>query len=124
MNKFEAVSTGNIANTPINTKGLMSPSEKAAFDSQITDAVTPIVEEPLWETLGEEHWTDNRLGASIANNFHRVTRRMPVSGGHIYSVATYAMTYVRGVSDSSITETMQFVADSNTSSKARNFTKK
>jgi len=115
MSKFESVSTGNIANTPLKANSLMSPSEKAAFDPQITDAVTvETIEEKLWETISEERWTDNRLGSSIANNFHRVTRRMPVPGGYLYSVATYAMTYVRGVSDSSITETMQFVADTGT----------
>jgi hypothetical protein len=115
MSKFESVSTGNIANTPLKANSPMSPSEKMAFEPQITDAVTvETIEEKLWETISEERWTDNRLGSSIANNFHRVTRRMPVPGGYLYSVATYAMTYVRGVSDSSITETMQFVPDTGT----------
>jgi len=115
MNKFESISTGNIANTPLKTSSPMSPSEKAAFEPQTMDAmVVETIEDKLWETISEERWTDNRLGSSIANNFHRVTRRMPVPGGYLYSVATYAMTYVRGVSDSSITETMQFVADTST----------
>jgi len=115
MSKFESISTGNIANTPLKANSPMSPSEKMAFEPQITDAVAvEIIKEKLWETISEERWTDNRLGASIANNFHRITRRMPVSGGYLYSVATYAMSYVRGVSDSSVTETMQFVADPGT----------
>jgi len=120
MSKFESVSTGNIANTPIKANSFMSPSEKEAFEPQGLDTqAVETVEDKLWETLSEERWSDSRLGASIANNFHRVTRRMPVPGGYLYSVATYAMTYVRGVSDSSITETMQFVANAGTTTKAK-----
>jgi hypothetical protein len=120
MSKFESVSTGNIANTPLKANvGLMSPTEKAAFEPQITDSVTQSQPQPesAWETVSDERWADNRLGETIANKFQRVTRRMPVAGGYLYAVATYAMTYVRGVSDSSITETMQFVPETGVKAK-------
>lgn len=118
MSKFEAVSTGNIANTPIKANmGLMSPTEKAAFDSTDTFTAETPATETVWEVISDERWTDSRLGETIANKFQRITRRMPVTGGYLYAVATYAMTYVRGVSDSSITETMQFVPASHTKHK-------
>lgn len=118
MAKFETVTGGNIANSPLKGKTPMSPTEVAAFEvnSQITDAVTQASTEggPAWETISEEHWNDTRLGETISNKFHRVTRRMEVAGGYLYSVATYALTYVRGVSNCSVTETMEFVPEKTT----------
>lgn len=124
MNKFEGIVTGNLANTPLKANKLMSPTEVAAFNPAVTEEANKL--EPgeakpnlpttdPWETIGEERWSDPRLGESIVNKFHRVTRRMWLaeSGGYLYAVATYAMTYVRGVSDCSITESMQFVPGSN-----------
>lgn len=114
MAKFETVTGGNIASTPIKATSPMSPTEVAAFavNDQITDAVTQTSEQgPTWETISEERWVDTRLGETISNKFHRVTRRMEVTGGHLYSVATYALTYVRGVSNCSVTETMEFVPE-------------
>ena len=130
MNKFEAVSGGNIATTPIkNVAPIMSPTEKAAFAAP---EETPSGSETLaetsaqsstWEVLEDKKWSDSRLGENISNKFQRVTSRMKVPGGHMYLVSTYVMTYVRGVSDSSVAETMQFVPDS-CSAKTEGKTKK
>jgi len=114
MAKFETVTGGNIASTPLKPNVPMSPTEIAAFaqNDQITDAVTQAsTQGPTWEIISEEHWNDTRLGETISNKFHRVTRRMEVSGGYLYGVATYALTYVRGVSNCSVTETMEFVPE-------------
>ena len=114
MAKFETVTGGNIANTPLtpNKNAIMSPTEVAAFaptEEQVAGEKTAAPE--LWEIVCEERWVDTRLGETISNKFHRVTRRMEVTGGALYSVATYALTYVRGVSNCSVTETMEFVPE-------------
>lgn len=130
MSKFEAVSSGNIATTPIKTAApIMSPTEKAAFGAaeDSSSAVSAKAESSAtgttWEVIEDKQWSDSRLGENISNKFQRVTSRMKVPGGHMYLVSTYVMTYVRGVSDSSVAETMQFVPDS-CSAKAETKTKK
>lgn len=123
MSKFEAVSTGNIATTPLKAPNtIMSPTEKAAFAApvdQVEDLastsdsfVSAKPDDKLWEVLEDKRWRDDRLGENITNRFQRITSRTKVPGGHLYLVSTYVMTYVRGVSDNSVSETMQFVPDS------------
>jgi len=111
-NNFEAVVTGNLAETPINMKrGLMSPTEVMAFEKPETleEAEKISKFDSLWQTVSDEHWTEPKLGESISNAFRRITKKLPVEGGYLYSVATYAMTYIRGVADNSVSESIAFV---------------
>jgi len=124
-NNFEAVVTGNLAETPINPKrGLMSPTEVMAFEKPETleEAEKILKLDNLWETISDEHWTEPKLGESISNTFRRTTKKLPVEGGYLYSVATYVMTYIRGVADNSVSESITFVPFSDI--KLTNFTPK
>lgn len=116
MTGFQGIVTGNIASTPITKTANMSPTEIAAFDQNAALPSLPIdgtdstTNNNVWETLDTENWTEPGLTASVSNTFRRVTRRMPVTGGHIYSVATYALCYVRGGSANfSSSESLAFV---------------
>jgi hypothetical protein len=108
---FESIVTGNLAETPINNKRApMSPTEIMAFDKPVVaEQEAPAAESP-WQTVSEERWSEPKLGESISNTFKRITRKMPVEGGYIYSVATYVMTYIRGVADNSVSESLTFVS--------------
>lgn len=126
MSKFEAVTGGNIANTPIGRASNMSPSEMAAFNSStsetetaveptsLTEAMTTVyaTTEFKWETLEETSWNEPMFGQAINNHFRRITRRASVPGGHLYSVATYGLCYVRGTANSNTSETLTFVPNS------------
>lgn len=113
MNKFEAITVGNIASSPINSKSPhMSPTEKLAFATpvEVAEASLAEVQDAItWEPLSSEMWVEPRLGESVSNSIRRVTRRAAVEGGWLYAVATYSMTYVRGVADNSVSEALQFV---------------
>ena len=120
MPNFEAVTGGNIANTPVSSSAAyMSPTEKAAVEASIGSKKTtgipmkpnPVVETPgfAWETIAEETWSEPKFGDAISNFFRRVTRKAEVPGGHMYSVATYGICYVRGTANSNTSETLTFV---------------
>ena len=113
MSKFEAITVGNIASSPINNKSPhMSPTEKLAFATPVETAEESLAEVKdsiTWEPLSSEMWVEPRLGESVSNSIRRVTRRAAVEGGWLYAVATYSMTYVRGVADNSVSEALQFV---------------
>jgi len=124
MTQFEAVTGGNIANTPI-TRTNMSPSEIAAFGQPTADRqpTTEVLQEDnekvlyadskfSWETLAETTWNEPMFGQAISNSFRRITRRAAVSNGYLYSVATYGLCYVRGVANSNTSETLTFVPNS------------
>lgn len=125
MSKFEAVTGGNIANTPISRSTNMSPSEMAAFSQtgvEDTSSATATYEENAeivyanpefnWETLAETTWNEPMFGQAISNSFRRITRRAAVPGGYLYSVATYGLCYVRGTANSNTSETLTFVPNS------------
>lgn len=111
MTGFQGIVTGNIANTPITKTANMSPSEIAAFEannsSESTSATTTATD--CWELIDETSWSEPMFGQAISNSFRRVTRRMPVSGGYLYSVATYGLCYVRGTANSNTSESLVFV---------------
>ena len=117
MSDFTPVLTGNLANTPMGVAAVnqnLSPTELSAFQSKAQQVSSAAPAEGMWETLDEERWTEPKLGDSISNTFKRVTRVAQVPGGNLYSTCTYLMTYVRGVSDSAISETLIFVPDQGT----------
>ena len=119
MSEITPVFTGNIASTPIKApQPLMSPTEVAAFSPKAAPVETTSATISFCETVDEERWTEPKLGDSISNTFKRVTRRARIDGGSLYSTCTYLMTYVRGVSDSAISETLIFVPDSEASTEA------
>lgn len=129
MPNFEAVTGGNIANTPVSSAAAyMSPTEKAAVEAAAGSRKTtgipmkpsPIIETPgfAWETIAEETWSEPKFGDAISNFFRRVTRRAEVPGGHMYSVATYGICYVRGTANSNTSETLTFVPSATSSKPA------
>jgi hypothetical protein len=120
MSRFEGTTIGNLASTPVNAvAAYMSPTEKAAIEeangSKKTTGIpmkpTTIVETAgfAWETLSEETWSEPKFGDAISNFFRRVTRKVEVPGGYLYSVATYGICYVRGTANSNTSETVTFV---------------
>ena len=129
MPNFEAVTGGNIANTPVSSAAAyMSPTEKAAVEAAVGSRKTtgipmkpsPIIETAgfAWETIAEETWSEPKFGDAISNFFRRVTRRAEVPGGHMYSVATYGICYVRGTANSNTSETLTFVPSATSSKPA------
>jgi len=120
MSRFEGTTIGNLASTPVNTAAAyMSPTEKAAMEEVSgTKKTTGIPMKPTavvetagfaWETLSEETWSEPKFGDAISNFFRRVTRKVEVPGGYLYSVATYGICYVRGTANSNTSETVTFV---------------
>ena len=110
---FEAITVGNIANTPLSKTVPMSPTEIQALKQTIASegpADSETDTKPMWEIISEESWSEPRLGETISNSFRRITRKATVEGGSLYAVATYGLTYVRGVADCSVSEAIQFVA--------------
>jgi hypothetical protein len=115
MSDFQGIVTGNIASTPITKTANMSPTEIAAFSEPEPDApkYDAAMNTSAWEELDTESWTEPGLSASVSNTFRRVTRRMAVDNGYLYSVATYALCYVRGGSANfSSSESLTFVPNS------------
>lgn len=124
MSDFQGIVTGNIASTPISKSVNMSPSEIAAFEANQNSEQVISTQEEAWETLNETSWNEPMFGQAISNSFRRVTRRMPVCGGYLYSVATYGLCYVRGTANSNTSESLVFVpntenADNASKSKAK-----
>lgn len=116
MSDFQGIVTGNIASTPISKGVNMSPSEIAAFERKTQSE--PLPTEPvhapqdnseLWATMETTSWNEPMFGTAISNNFRRVTRKMEVPGGTLYSVATYGICYVRGTANANTSETLVFV---------------
>jgi hypothetical protein len=115
MSDFQGIVTGNIASTPISKTANMSPTEIAAFSEPKPDVpeYDAVMNTSTWEEVDTESWTEPGLSASVSNTFRRVTRRMAVDNGYLYSVATYALCYVRGGSANfSSSESLAFVPNS------------
>lgn len=125
MSDFQGIVTGNIASTPISKTVNMSPSEIAAFEkmkaepSPVTPAHAPQDDSDLWTTMETTSWNEPMFGTAISNNFRRVTRKMDVPGGTLYSVATYGICYVRGTANSNTSETVVFVPNTDTPAKTK-----
>lgn len=120
MAKFESVVSGNIASTPLNPNKnttIMSPTEVAAFEQPQPQAETPATPstEGAWELVSTEALPGNNFG--ITTNGTRQTRRLEVPGGHLYLVSTWYVSYVRGVADTSVAETVTFVPSAGKSKK-------
>ena len=103
--KFEAVVSGNLSETPLKTTGGLALAEPVVVQVE-TDTKE---DGDLWENLGERSWTEPKLGESVANSFRQTTRRMRVNNGYLYSTATCAICYIRGVAAVSTSEALQFV---------------
>ena len=126
MSDFQGIVTGNIANTPISKTANMSPSEIAAFEQAVTKQSMPTdpVHIPqdtseVWTPVETITWNEPMFGTAISNNFRRVTRKMEVPGGAIYSVATYGICYVRGTANSNTSESLVFVPSVENTSKSK-----
>lgn len=126
MSDFQGIVTGNIASTPISKAVNMSPSEIAAFERNAkqeplpTDSVhAPQDNSDLWATMETTSWNEPMFGTAISNNFRRVTRKMEVPGGTLYSVATYGICYVRGTANSNTSETLVFVPNTENTTKTK-----
>jgi hypothetical protein len=110
MAKFESVVSGNIATTPIKgANTIMSPTEVAAFEQPASQAASePVADNaPQWELVTSEPLPANNFG--ITTSGVRQTCRMEVPGGYLYAVSTWYVSYVRGVADTSVSETLTFV---------------
>ena len=109
MAKFESVVSGNISTTPIKgANPIMSPTEVAAFDQPAVEAVQDApASSSKWELVVSEPLPANNFG--ITTSGVRETRRMEVPGGYLYAVSTWYVSYIRGVADTSVSETVTFV---------------